>query len=58
MKTPMSTVVPQPGATLPYSEFSGFRTFPNRVWIAMGHLMINVDRYFVTLRNIIGQDNS
>ena len=55
MKTPINTVVPQPGATLPYSEFSGLRMFPNRVWIAMGHLMINVDRYFVTLRNIIGQ---
>jgi hypothetical protein len=31
MKTPMIKVVPQPGATLPYSEFKGFKAVPNGV---------------------------
>jgi hypothetical protein len=31
MKTPINTVVPQPGATLPYSEFIGFSNYPNGV---------------------------
>ena len=31
MNTPIITVVPQPGATFPYSELSGRNTVPNRV---------------------------
>ena len=31
IKTPIRTVVPQPGATLPYSEFNGFKAVPNAV---------------------------
>jgi hypothetical protein len=27
----MTTVVPQPGATLPYSEFKGFKAVPKAV---------------------------
>ena len=29
--TPINGVVPQPGATLPYSEFNGFNKFPTVV---------------------------
>lgn len=35
MKTPITTVVPQPGATLPYSEFSGFNNVPKAVTFAV-----------------------
>jgi len=35
MKTPMITVVPQPGATLPYSELSGFSNVPRAVTFAV-----------------------
>ena len=31
MKTPINTVVPQPGKTLPASEFSGLNKVPNGV---------------------------
>jgi len=31
IKKPIKGVVPQPGDTLPYSEFSGFRTVPRFV---------------------------
>lgn len=31
MKIPIITVVPQPGATFPYSEFNGFKIVPNVV---------------------------
>jgi len=31
MKVPITTVVPQPGATFPYSELSGFKAVPNGV---------------------------
>ena len=31
IKTPITGVVPQPGATLPYSELSGLRISPNLV---------------------------
>lgn len=37
MKTPMSGVVPQPGTTLPYSEFKGLRMSPKRVRCAISH---------------------
>jgi hypothetical protein len=33
MKIAIKTVVPQPGATLPYSEFKGFKRVPNEVTI-------------------------
>ena len=32
MNSPMITVVPQPGATLPYSEFKGFNIVPKGVF--------------------------
>ena len=35
MKTPITGVVPQPGATLPYSALSGRRISPNRVLSAI-----------------------
>jgi len=35
MKTPIITVVPQPGATLPYSELSGFSNVPRAVTFAV-----------------------
>jgi hypothetical protein len=31
MKVAITTVVPQPGATFPYSEFRGFKAVPNAV---------------------------
>ena len=31
MKTPITGVVPQPGATLPYSAFNGLKISPNLV---------------------------
>jgi hypothetical protein len=31
IKTPITGVVPHPGDTLPYSEFSGLKISPNRV---------------------------
>ena len=31
MKTAIRIVVPQPGATLPYSEFNGFKALPKAV---------------------------
>ena len=33
MKTAIKTVVPQPGKTLPASEFNGRNRVPNGVWI-------------------------
>jgi hypothetical protein len=36
--TPMIGVVPQPGATFPYSAFSGLRISPNRVLKAIVYL--------------------
>jgi hypothetical protein len=35
MKTAIRGVVPQPGATLPYSEFSGRSRSPSRVRMAI-----------------------
>ena len=35
MNTPIMTVVPHPGATLPYSEFSGFNKVPNVVTLLL-----------------------
>ena len=35
IKTPIITVVPQPGATLPYSELSGFSNVPKAVTFAV-----------------------
>ena len=31
IKTPITTVVPHPGATFPHSELSGLKISPNRV---------------------------
>jgi hypothetical protein len=39
MNTPIKGVVPQPGATLPYSEFSGRRMFPKRVLCAIDNIL-------------------
>ena len=35
IKTPIITVVPQPGATFPYSELSGFKSVPSAVTLAV-----------------------
>ena len=42
MKTPITGVVPQPGETLPYSEFKGRNRLPNFVRCAMGRTEVNL----------------
>ena len=40
MKTPITTVVPQPGATLPYSEFNGLSNVPKAVTFAVSFVAV------------------
>lgn len=35
MKSPIRGVVPQPGATFPYSELSGFKTIPKKLILGL-----------------------
>lgn len=35
MKKPIRGVVPQPGATFPYSELSGFKTIPKKLILGL-----------------------
>ena len=40
--TPISGVVPQPGATLPYSEFKGFNKFPKPVCLSSDLELVSI----------------
>jgi hypothetical protein len=40
MKRPITGVVPQLGATLPYSMFNGLRISPKRVFSAIANLFV------------------
>jgi len=51
MKTAITEVVPQPGATLPYSEFKGLSTSPNQVRCAMCHLSMNLKYLYYDKKN-------
>ena len=51
IKTPITGVVPQPGATLPYSELSGRKISPNRVLNAIILSSRELD-YIILIYNI------